>query len=429
MQMVTMRALLALAAAKKAKCTGGDFPQAYLNADNETVYHVWPPKTARQYDEEGHRLVWALPKALYGGRASGRHWYRRLRDWFTDHGFTVSAWDPCLFYRLRDGKFHYVGVYVDDLIHVYDDEEGYSEVISQFSTDFHGYTDLGTLSEIFNAEVAVTSEHVTLTQTRYIQALADQWLGAEVAKIHTPAEVNLQKVVAAAAAEGAVHLGPEEHAKYREIVGAMLYCATVCRPDISVAVGLLSRALEAPTAACLEACMRCLRYLVTTRELGLRWTVGGSTVLAGASDSDWAVVKSTSGYLFSMCQAAIAFISKKQASIAMSSTEAEIMAASLAALEAVFLRGLLSEMRCEQAEPTVIQVDNQGAIALAKNYISNSRTKHIERRHLKIRELVEEMQVRPEFVPTDENTADILSKPLARDRFQKLRRVLMNHEV
>ena len=147
------------------------------------------------------------------------------------------------------------------------------------------------------------------------------------------------------------------------------------------------------------------------------------------SDANWAVVKSTSGYVFFLCQAAIAFIAKKQIAIAMSSTEAEIMAASLAALEAVFLRGILSEMLCVQEQPTVIGVDNQGAVALAKNYISNSRTKHIERRHLKIRELVEEMMVLPEFVPTDENVADIMTKPLGRAKFEKFRKILLNHEV
>ena len=112
----------------------------------------------------------------------------------------------------------------------------------------------------------------------------------------------------------------------------------------------------------------------------------------------------------------------------MSSTESEIMAASLAALEAIFLRGLLSEVGCVQEDPTVIGIDNQGAIALSKNYISNSRTKHIERRHLKIRELVEQLAVRPEFVPTDENVADIMTKPLGRNKFEKFRRVLLNHE-
>jgi hypothetical protein len=77
----------------------------------------------------------------------------------------------------------------------------------------------------------------------------------------------------------------------------------------------------------------------------------------------------------------------------------------------------------------VIGVDNQGAIALAKNYISNSRTKHIERRHLKIRELVEQLQVRPEFVPTDDNVADIMTKPLGRAKFEKFRKIMMNHLV
>jgi hypothetical protein len=95
----------------------------------------------------------------------------------------------------------------------------------------------------------------------------------------------------------------------------------------------------------------------------------------------------------------------------------------------VFLRGILAELQCLQSKPTVLGVDNQGAIALAKSYISNSRTKHIERRHLKIRELVEEMVVRPEFVPTDENVADIMSKPLGRVKFEKFRKVLLNHEV
>ena len=86
---------------------------------------------------------------------------------------------------------------------------------------------------------------------------------------------------------------------------------------------------------------------------------GGDPTLTGMSDSDWSVARSTSGYIFFMCQAAIAYICKKQVSIAMSSTEAEIMAASMAALEAVFLRGILAEMLCAQERATVIGVDNQ----------------------------------------------------------------------
>ena len=139
------------------------------------------------------------------------------------------------------------------------------------------------------------------------------------------------------------------------------------------------------------------------------------------------MIKSTTGYVFFIANAAVAYLSKKQASIAMSSTEAEIMAASMAALEVVFLRGLLTDLGLKQEEPTALGVDNQGAVALAKNYLSNGRTKHIERRHLKIRELVEELVVRPEFVPTEENPADILTKPCGRRRFEKLRKMVLNH--
>jgi hypothetical protein len=283
------------------------------------------------------------------------------------------------------------------------------------------------LTEIFNAEVAVDEHHITLSQTRYIEELQKLYCEGEVPRVHTPAIESLLDVVKAAPDDIEGKLSAADHAKYRAIIGAILYLAQVSRPDVAVAVGYLSRVLESPTEACLAAAMRVLHYLVGTKALGLRWTIGGSETLTGMSDSDWAVVKSTSGYTFFLAQAAIAFIAKKQASIAMSSTESEIMAASLAALEVVFLRGILEEMSCAQEGPTVIGMDNQGAIALAKNYISNSRTKHIERRHLKIRELVERLLVRPEFVPTDANVADIMTKPLGKAKFQKFRKALMNH--
>ena len=103
---------------------------------------------------------------------------------------------------------------------------------------FHGYTDLGDVTEIFNAEVAATDTHVTLTQTRFIETLTALHLSNTFEKAHTPADVTLTEVIARAQAEGAVPLGAEEHAAYRAIVGAILYLATVCRPDVAVAVGL-----------------------------------------------------------------------------------------------------------------------------------------------------------------------------------------------
>jgi len=249
MQIASMRSLIAVGAARNAKMAGGDFPQAYLNADQPLVY-MWPPKSAQQYDDQGRRLVWAIPKALYGGKASGRYWYQHLRAQLVEYGFKVSEWDPCVFTRMRaDGTFYYIGIYVDDSIHVYSSDEEHEELKRLFKADFHGYSDLGELSEVFNAEVTHTPKHVTLSQTRYIEDLAKQFGIDGIA--HTPADDDLLKIVTDAM-DTKEKVDDKLREEYRSIVGALLYVAMVSRPDVSLAVGMLSRALERPDAGCLN---------------------------------------------------------------------------------------------------------------------------------------------------------------------------------
>ena len=142
---------------------------------------------------------------------------------------------------------------------------------------------------------------------------------------------------------------------------------------------MLSRALNTPNAILLEEARRVLYYLVLTKDLGPRYTRGSPINLTGMTDSDWAVRRSTSGFAFFLAGAVIAYMSKKQPTIAMSSTEAEIMAASQACLEALYLRALLTDLGCAPALPTDLFVDNKGAIDMAHDYISNERTKHIDR--------------------------------------------------
>ena len=437
LQFASLRALLATAAikekkGKKAKLAGGDFPQAYLNAMGDLVY-MWPPRSAPQHDAEGRRLVWKVPMALYGGKASGRHWYNFLRGKLESYGFVASEWDPCVFTRERGDDFYIIGVYVDDTVHVYSDDAEHAELKAQFEKDFHGYSDLGPLKEIFNAEVAQNPNHILMTQTRYIEDMIENYPEIDLTHKHrTPAAteklLDLAYLVDHAKSLKAT-VDPELHRKYRAIVGALLYVAMLTRPDVAYAVGMLSRALECPTPDLMAAALRVLNYLYHTRKLGLRWTRGAGAKMYGQVDSDWAKVKSTSGYVFYLAEAVFAYLSKGQPCIAMSSTEAEIMAASLAALEAVFLRGTLGSCLLKQSEPTEIGIDNQGAIALAESYVSNSRTKHIERRHLKIRELVTDMQVKPTYVPTSDNSADILTKPLGRRVFEKHRNTILNYAL
>ena len=126
---------------------------------------------------------------------------------------------------------------------------------------------------------------------------------------------------------------------------------------------------------------------------------------------------------------AVAYASKRQHSVALSSTEAEIMAASLAAAELVHVRGVLREMGYDVSKPTTLFVDNEGAVALSKDIRSCQRSRHIERRYLRIREWVADGEITVQYVATKENVADALTKPLDPATFRRHADKLMNMSV
>ena len=144
------------------------------------------------------------------------------------------------------------------------------------------------------------------------------------------------------------------------------------------------------------------------------------------SDSDWAVRHSTSGFVFNYCSAAISWGSKKQATVALSSCEAEIVAASEAAKEAVYLHSFLTELGLGDDNPVALSVDNQAARDLAYNPEHHAKTKHIERRHFFVREMVEDLRITVPFVRSADNMADFFTKPLTARQFFLLRDRIMN---
>eukprot|EP00965_Chrysotila_dentata_P093616 3093536-Pleurochrysis_carterae.AAC.1 len=117
---------------------------------------------------------------------------------------------------------------------------------------------------------------------------------------------------------------------------------------------------------------------------------------------------------------------KKQPTVALSSCEAEIVAASEATKEAVYLRSLFAELGLPQPEPTPLSMDNKSAIDLAYNPEHHQRTKHIDRRHFFVREKVESHDITVPFVRSSENMADFFTKPLPPRVFFPLRDVIMN---
>ena len=173
---------------------------------------------------------------------------------------------------------------------------------------------------------------------------------------------------------------------------------------------------------------RVLCYIRGTLSFGLRYQKVRNFKLISYTDSDWAGCaddrKSTSGYAHSFGSGVISWASKKQQTIALSSSEAEYMAATSAACQTVWLRRILADLKEKQDEATIMFCDNKSTIAMTKNPVFHGRTKHIEIRHHFIRELVAKKEIKLEYRSTEEQVADIFTKALSREKFFKFRKML-----
>ena len=173
---------------------------------------------------------------------------------------------------------------------------------------------------------------------------------------------------------------------------------------------------------------RCLRYIYSTSNLGIVFDGSKGAALTAYSDSDWAVRHSTTGFCIIFAGAPIGYSSKRQHCIALSSTEAEVMAASQTATEIFYFQGILRDLGMYQEEPTPLYIDNTGAEELARELKSCSRSRHITRRNLKVREFEADGIVRVARVATDDNPANIMTKLLLKPAFIRHRDTLMSSE-
>lgn len=213
---------------------------------------------------------------------------------------------------------------------------------------------------------------------------------------------------------------------FRKNIGCLRYLLHT-RPDLSYCVGVLSRYMQSPRESHGKALKQCLRYLRGTTTLALVFKRSTEKVprLIGYSDSSHNVDqddgKSTMGHIFYLGESPITWCSQKQDIVALSSCDAEFMAGTEAARQAIWLQDFLSEVTGLPSERVVIRIDNKSAIALTKNLVFHGRSKHIHKRYHFIRDCVEHGLVEVEHVPAEEQKADIWTKALGRIKFKEMR--------
>jgi hypothetical protein len=213
---------------------------------------------------------------------------------------------------------------------------------------------------------------------------------------------------------------------YRSMIGSLLYL-TASRPDIAFAVGVCARYQANPKTSHLLQVKRIIKYVSGTCNYGMLYSYNASPTLVGYCDADWAGSaddrKSTSGGCFFFGDNLISWFSKKQNCVSLSTAEAEYIAAGSGCSQLLWMKQMLIEYNVQQDVMTLF-CDNVSAINISKNPVQHSRTKHIDIRHHFIRELVEKKVVTLEHIATEDQLADIFTKPLDAVRFERLRSAL-----
>jgi hypothetical protein len=216
---------------------------------------------------------------------------------------------------------------------------------------------------------------------------------------------------------------------YTNVVGALNYLAIATRPDIAYAVGCLARFNANPGPKHWTAAKHLLRYLKGSADLQLTYAPNTPNVPfemwadadhGGNPDNG----RSTTGYVAKMGGGAVSWGSKLQSVVTLSTTEAEYIAATTAGTEVIWLRALLEEMGLDTMEPSCIHMDNQSAMSVAKNPEHHGRMKHLDLRYFWLRDKVAEQAISVDYVPTNEMTADLLTKALPRDAVERHRRAM-----
>ena len=414
-KMMSIRIILAVAASECFNVHQLDVNNAYLNGKIDIEIYMRQPPGFK--DKDRPDAVLRLSKSLYGLKQAGRIWYEVVRGYLVESMFNQTTADPCVFIRSSKDSKLIIGLYVDDFIIV-----GKLPDISVFKKEISAkfsIKDLGEAKHLVGLQVIQSELGIYLTQSTYLRQTLDLFGLTDCNSVVVPI------------------LGGEDHQNgptsadalcdarvYRGIVGKLMYAMVGTRPDIAYAVGVLGRFASAPLEKHMAMAKRALRYVAGTRDASLFFPAGdGSIHLEGYTDSDWGGDKetrrSTGGYVFMVNETPVSWSSKAQQTVALSSTEAEYMAATQATKEAIWLRRLLADLGYRQEGPSPLHEDNRGAIGLAKNPIHHQRTKHIDIQHHFVRERVEAGDVELVACATANQVADIFTKALPREPFER----------
>ncbi|KAG5883726.1 hypothetical protein JTB14_024227 [Gonioctena quinquepunctata] len=351
--------------------------------------------------EDGSDRVCKLHRSLHGLKQAPRCWNQRFSDYFQRLNFKKSVADPCLYIKKDGGNMLLLALYVDDGLLASTSETMKDTFIHSLQREFK--ITVKPASYFLDLEIEKKEAGtIQVNQSAYTKKILERFGMQDCRLVSTPI-----------VKEG-IQLGKEDE---DELNSTFPYRGAF----------LENRELENPSNSDCSKVKRIFHYLKGSTDLGIIYEPGAKEELKTFSDADHGgddtTGRSTTGVFSMYADGAISWYSQRQTSVAISTTEAEIVAASEAARGIVWLKRLFEEIIVLRAVPTLM-VDNEAAIKLAENPEYHRRTEHIHIRHFFVRELVLDSFIQVKKVSSEDQLADIMTKPLFKPRLQMLRNAM-----
>ncbi|GJU85033.1 putative RNA-directed DNA polymerase [Tanacetum coccineum] len=418
-KMGSIRVVLGLAASLDLEVEQMDVKTAFLHGDLDKEIYMEQPEGFQVKGKEGY--VCRLQKSLYGLKQAPRQWYKKFESVIGKQGYRKTSSDHCVFFqKFGDDDFIILLLYVDDMLIVGKNIGRIAQLKRDLSKSF-SMKDLGPAKQIIGIRIFRDrgAKKLHISQEQYIEKVLCRFNMDKAKVVSSPLTTNF-KLTDKDCPSSKKNIEKMDRVPYASAVGSLMYAMVCTRPDLAHAVGVVSRFLSNPGKKHWEAVKWIFRYLRGTSKLGITFG-NGKPMLVGFTDSDMAGnkdnMKSTSGYLMTFAGGAVSWQSRLQKCVALSTTEAEYMAATEACKELLWLKRFLQELGFKQQRYAVL-CDNQSAIHLAKNSMFHKRTKHIDIRYHWIRDAIEDGMFELNKVHTDDNASDMLTKAVAREKLK-----------
>ncbi|GJW06059.1 retrotransposon protein, putative, ty1-copia subclass [Tanacetum coccineum] len=417
-----IRILISIAAYYDYEIWKMDIKTTFLNGYlDEDIYMV---QTEGFIDPNHPKKVCKFQRSIYDLKQASRSWNKRFDEEISRFGFAQNLDEPCVYQKASESNVIFLILYVDDIILMRNHIPNLQSIKDYLGKCF-AMKDLGEATFILGIKIyRDRSKRLTgLGQNAYMDKILKRYRMDNSKRGHIPMQerLDLNKTQGASTPEEVKRM---QNVPYASVVGSIMYVVRCTRQDVAFTQNITSRFQQNPGECHWTAVKNILKYLRNTKDMFLVYGGNPEAELRvdcycdAGFETDRDDTKSQTGYVFILNGGAVDWKSSKQSTTAMSATEAEYIAASEGAMEAVWIRKFISGLGIVPRinEPIRMFCDNSAALHFANEPGVQKGTRHYHKRYHYVRECIALGEIRFLKVHTDDSLTDPFTNALPKGK-------------